>query len=978
MAFLGCSAREPSSDPDAGLQVDAPSAHLEKACPPPSIDDCPGGCGTCETCACNLTFGAWMCKAVAGCCQGDADCTPYKCNGGSPGIEGTCYTTCIGAAGCSAGTCSGSACINWVPNGGKCGVDADCVSNHCADGYCCNTACTGTCESCNQAGALGTCKAIPAGSQPTNTGFSPTRPACASPTGGACGSSCNGLDHTACHYGTTTTSCGAAVCNGVTNQQTLQLCNGSGTCAGVTSGCSPYTCDGAKGTCCTSCTTAGCGCASGFLCNASGICAAPGGKGAACSSPGECGSPLTCSTEGDCCTTTCSDTTNYTCKYPGKAGDCVKKDGIACTANAECGSGSCVDGVCCNSTCTDQCSSCNQVGKLGQCLPVPAGSDPVTGTSAARPPCSGVGVGTACGPHCNGTDTKACHYSTSTCSSDACSTGVETHLSTCNGAGTCSDSPTACSPYKCGATACKKSCTVPTSAADCASGFSCNAAGVCVPPAGLGGACPCSTGTCVGGVCCATATCPAGQNCNPTGGTPGICGKNIGAACASSGECGSGHCVDGVCCNTACGSSCESCSEAGKIGTCTVVSGQPRGTRSCVGTAPGTTCGILCDGKTATSCSYPDSSITCGSPSCTGDTEHHVGTCDGSGACSDSPKKCGAYACDAVAKTCKTTCAGSADCQPGFQCKTGSCVPLPKLGDPCTTGTECPTGFCTDGVCCGFATCGAGKTCAGSMPGTCSKSKGTACTADAECGTGFCTDGVCCDKKCDGQCEACDISGTGDCAVVPTGQKPHGTVRPKCDDGGGEICKGKVCDGSDRTACGKLPDSSTACSAANCTGDKKTSAGACDGFGMCSAGKTTSCSPYACGEGTDCRSSCTNDTHCAEGFICQSGKCQPKPGPKCSSDGLSKTDPDGSNPVSCAPYKCSGPGICGTECAQTSDCIDGNICDQSTKLCQPAPAASGTDSSGGCAMGSSQNAGGFAAALALLALVSTRRRVKRA
>ena len=45
----------------------------------------------------------------------------------------------------------------------------------------------------------------------------------------------------------------------------------------------------------------------------------------------------------------------------------TKADGQVCAAGAECSSGNCVDGYCCNSTCTTACKACNVAGSLGTC-----------------------------------------------------------------------------------------------------------------------------------------------------------------------------------------------------------------------------------------------------------------------------------------------------------------------------------------------------------------------------------------------------------------------------------------------------------------------------------------------------------------------------------------------------------------------------------------------------------------------------------
>src|SRR4029079_19040434 len=41
--------------------------------------------------------------------------------------------------------------------GQSCGGTAECASGYCVSGLCCNTACTGGCESCNVPGSEGSC-----------------------------------------------------------------------------------------------------------------------------------------------------------------------------------------------------------------------------------------------------------------------------------------------------------------------------------------------------------------------------------------------------------------------------------------------------------------------------------------------------------------------------------------------------------------------------------------------------------------------------------------------------------------------------------------------------------------------------------------------------------------------------------------------------------------------------------------------------
>jgi hypothetical protein len=55
-----------------------------------------------------------------------------------------------------------------------------------------------------------------------------------------------------------------------------------------------------------------------------------------------------------------------------------------CSGGAECASGYCVDGVCCDSPCDGQCLSCALAGATGHCGPIAQGPDPVSTT-----PCIG-------------------------------------------------------------------------------------------------------------------------------------------------------------------------------------------------------------------------------------------------------------------------------------------------------------------------------------------------------------------------------------------------------------------------------------------------------------------------------------------------------------------------------------------------------------------------------------------------------------
>jgi len=479
----------------------------------------------------------------------------------------------------------------------------------------------------------------------------------------------------------------------------------------------------------------------------------------------------------------------------------------------------------------------------------------------------------------------------------------------------------------------------------------------------------CASGYCVEGVCCSTASCGAGASC-ATATKKGSCVYPIAAVCSTNAQCESGFCADGVCCNSACTAQCESCNQLGKTGVCSAVFGNPVGSRpACTGAGAGTACGDRCDGVDRTACHVPGAAAACGTNACAAGIETHASTCDSSGKCGDVPKSCGAYAC--AADKCKSSCTTKSDCAPGNVCKTGACVPADGLGIACTSAAECATGFCTDGVCCGVADCGLGKSCATEKKGTCAKTAATECGNDLECGSGHCVDGVCCDTACDGQCEACDVAGKlGKCTAVAG--KPH-SFRPKCDDGGGDVCKAHACDGSiDPKSCvGYENGGGVECGNASCSGSTFQATGACDGKGTCVKPESRACAPYACDQ-AGCRSGCGRNEHCSEGYACVQGSCQPLVA-TCSEDRLTSTAKDGTQTI-CNPFRCGPTGQCIDKCGSSSDCAPGAVCDPVSRNCVAANAGGGDE--GGCVYGSPGSPGAaWALGMALLGLGLVRRRM---
>ncbi len=342
----------------------------------------------------NTGVGTGKCDGAGTCITPSAiSCTPYVCNAGNT----ACNTSCTGNGECkSPATCVSNSC-GTKPDGASCMVSGECTNGHCVDGYCCNTACGGKCEACDLPATLGICSPVTSG-QPHGT-----RGDCAG-KGTTCGGACSSASTSACTFPTSTTTCGSKSCSGTT-LTAAATCNSAGACSTPSTSTCPNSlkCNGAGTDCLTSCTGDG-DCVAGRYCNADG-----------------------------------------TCKT-------TKPNGRVCSSSTECTFGQCIDGYCCNSSCTGSCAACNIGGSLGTCTPIAANGTPVgTRSCAGSAPCKG---------YCNGTST-ACQFpsSSTVCTAQSCTGNIQTNARVCNGAGACtSASTTDCSPYLCGATACRTEC----------------------------------------------------------------------------------------------------------------------------------------------------------------------------------------------------------------------------------------------------------------------------------------------------------------------------------------------------------------------------------------------------------------------------------------------------------------------------------------------------------------------------------------
>ncbi|HMF39125.1 MAG TPA: hypothetical protein VKQ32_00460 [Polyangia bacterium] len=329
----------------------------------------------------------------------------------------------------------------------------------------------------------------------------------------------------------------------------------------------------------------------------------------------------------------------------------------------------------------------------------------------------------------------------------------------------------------------------------------------------------------------------AGGGGTPPGGPLALI--EAGGECDAAKDCKSGFCSDGVCCRSDCSGACQSCAVEGSLGTCTSVpvGADPRndcpddGSASCGRTG-------FCDGTGA--CALYAAGTICRAQSCSASTVSHAARCDGAGACGTAATdSCGPYMCNAGGSACRADCGSDADCVGGAACVNGSCGPKPP-GTPCSTASDCASGFCAQGVCCATA--------------------------------------------CSGTCRSCAIAGSeGQCIDVPAGADP---LNQCADDGAASCGKDGACDGAG--AC-RLYASGTICAAASCSSATSMPARTCNGGGTCLMVVPASCGAYVCASGEACRTSCASDGDCAPGNVCMSGACVPPSEPDAGAGGSGGT-----------------------------------------------------------------------------------------
>ncbi len=368
--------------------------------------------------------------------------------------------------------------------------------------------------------------------------------------------------------------------------------------------------------------------------------------------------------------------------------DCTPR---SCSANAECTSGFCVDGVCCETACLGECEACTSAlkgsGHDGVCGPIAAGTDPEEECPADEDYPENCGRDGTCS---GSAQCRRYAVEATICGSPQCGdVGVEELL--CNAVGQCVATPTAeCGVYPCVDGACASACSDDTE-------------------------------------CSMVAYC-ADQRC--------VADLDPGSGCERDEQCLHGFCVDGYCCDQACNGQCEACDVEDSEGTCLAVTGAPHGSRG-VCDAGGPECAGSCDGEQRASCQYPGEELSCGVGSCASmQTTPRV--CDGAGACIDGPLiDCSPYACAADGQQCAEACESDAACASGFRCNgdgaceawTTTCADAVTLEHVDGSRTSCEPYTCENDAC--RQLCDQSAHCA---PGY--ECQGSSCVVEMEVGTG--------------------------------------------------------------------------------------------------------------------------------------------------------------------------------------------------------------------------------------------------
>ena len=889
-------------------------------------DDCSGG-GQCKTYGCSETLGCVAGDAAANVqceaqsctghtlkqartCDGSGFCAlgglSAPCAGGYACADGTtCKSTCTAQTDCQLGYyCQNDTCQPERGDGDTCNASIQCESEYCSNGYCCENdgsdpmCCGGVGDQCDDANTCTTNICNPA-----------SRCEWVDANGKEClPADCSGTTHTSktwcldgeCTFGGTTEECTS------TEACALSLCTSDG-CElqplPQFTPCEPSSCAGSLLT-------------GSKSCDGAGACVAGG-------TTGSCPGGFVCATATSCKTACTNDNdcqTGRFCDEP--ACSALKKNGSQCGEGTECQSGYCNSGFCCDTgqccqtpsdcddddVCTDDTCTNNICGhtdntqtcvpgscngllhtfpsqcQAGECeAPNPSFDDCSQPNACKTSICTDLGCATANEP--SGTQ----------CAAPTCVGAKLTQARTCNGGGSCSSPQAApcAGNLKCvSATTCRESCAQDV---HCVAGYYCSGAGQCLAKkasgATCGGSSECLSDHCNQNICCAAGKCCTNHaHCEE--GNPCTTDSCQSFQCAQFNN--NGLCEAGTCENMD-HTAAKYCSS----GSCSLGGQQS----ACGGSNP-----CLVYACTGAGCVSPPATqgTSCATATCAAGVLTQAKACDGGGNCSEGGTigPCaGNYAC-LTSEECRGSCDLDTHCAPGFYCVSGNCLALKDNGETCVAGLECASAWCSNGFCC--------------------SNGGTCCAQNLDCDdTNVCTTDLCNNNACAQQNNTATC-GTGSCsglvhtsaATCEVGACTGGGATLSCD--GSDPCKSYSCTES---GCGEADQpAGTTCAQSGCSGWMLTTPKTCNSGGTCNIGGVTSACPnhLTCLDSTKCRTGCSQDGHCQEGYYCLGGGCFAK-----RSDGSSCSSANECQSDYCDSGLCCAGGTC---CTSATPCIDGNSC----------------------------------------------------
>lgn len=268
-------------------------------------------------------------------------------------------------------------------------VNATCAQGTCTGGVCCDRECDGSCQACSTSGVCVDQTNRERCGNGNGRCFGVDR--CLLPEGLACGQNGDcGLGN--CERRLSGSGVNDRICCATDCDATGQQCNAQGQCQQPTLG------QGAV-----------CGRAGDLPCGSNLQCKSCNDGASRCTQPGNCCSDSECSACERCNQGACGALGagqpdrcpgNQVCDTQRRCVDPLRGLGESCGSRAECASGFCADGVCCQSQCDGVCEGSCEAG-TGRCVPLPART-PCGAQEPAISFCSAGVAGCFVAPLCNG------------------------------------------------------------------------------------------------------------------------------------------------------------------------------------------------------------------------------------------------------------------------------------------------------------------------------------------------------------------------------------------------------------------------------------------------------------------------------------------------------------------------------------------------------------------------------------------------